>query len=63
MSRTFAQGGALTCVANREIRDMRSKRSSDPWIAQVMFGLVLTVFVVSEVAMFSGLATIPKNWP
>jgi hypothetical protein len=39
------------------------KPESDPWIAKVLFGLLLTVLVASETALFSGLATIPDNWP
>jgi hypothetical protein len=35
----------------------------DPWIAKVLFGLLLTVLVVSEAALYSGLATIPETWP
>jgi hypothetical protein len=39
------------------------KPESDPWIAKVLFGLLLTVLVVSETVLFSGLATIPDTWP
>jgi hypothetical protein len=39
------------------------KPESDPWIAKVLFGLLLTVLVVSETVLFSGLATIPDSWP
>jgi len=35
----------------------------DPWLAKVLFGLLLTVLVVSEAALYSGVATIPENWP
>jgi len=39
------------------------KPESDPLIAKILFGLLLTVLVVSETVLFSGLATIPDNWP
>jgi hypothetical protein len=36
---------------------------SDPFIAKVLFGLLLSVLVASEAALLSGLATIPDSWP
>jgi hypothetical protein len=39
------------------------KPAPDPWIARVLFGLLLTVLIVSEVVLFSGLATLPDSWP
>jgi hypothetical protein len=36
---------------------------SDPLIAKVLFGLLLTVLVASEAVLLSGLATIPDSWP
>jgi hypothetical protein len=35
----------------------------DPRLAKALFGLLLTVLVVSEAALYSGVATIPENWP
>jgi hypothetical protein len=39
------------------------KQETDPWIAKVLFGLLLSALVVSEAALYSGLATIPESWP
>jgi hypothetical protein len=39
------------------------KPESDPLIAKVLFGLLLTVLVASEAVLLSGLATIPDSWP
>ena len=35
----------------------------DPWIAKVLFGALLTVLVISEAVLFSGIVTIPESWP
>jgi hypothetical protein len=37
--------------------------AADPWIAKVLFGLLLTVLVVSEAVLFSGVVAIPESWP
>jgi hypothetical protein len=45
---------------------MRTRSGSPPpdsWIARVLFGVLLTALVVSEAALYSGLATIPDTWP
>jgi hypothetical protein len=39
------------------------KLEPDPLIAKVLFGVLLTVLVVSEAALYSGLATVPETWP
>ena len=39
------------------------KAEPDPWFAKVLFGILLTVLVVTEAALYSGLATIPETWP
>jgi hypothetical protein len=39
------------------------KPKSDPWIAKVLFGLLLTVLVIGEAVLFSGVAIIPESWP
>ena len=39
------------------------KPDSDPWIAKVLFGVLLTVLVVTKAALYSGLAIIPETWP
>ena len=42
---------------------MARRQPTDPWIAKVLFGLLLTVLVASEAVLFSGIATIPESWP
>jgi hypothetical protein len=32
-------------------------------MAKILFGVMLTALVVSEAALYSGLATIPETWP
>jgi hypothetical protein len=39
------------------------KPDSDPWIAKVLFGLLLMVLIVSEAVLFSGFATVSETWP
>jgi hypothetical protein len=39
------------------------KLAPDPWFAKVLFGVLLTALVISEAALYSGLATIPETWP
>ena len=40
-----------------------SKPDSDPWVAKVLFGSLLTVLIVSEAVLFSGFATVSETWP
>jgi hypothetical protein len=44
-------------------RKSSEKPESDPLVAKVLFGLLLTVLVASEAVLLSGLATIPDSWP
>jgi hypothetical protein len=39
------------------------KLAPDPWFAKVLFGVLLTALVISEAALYSGLATISETWP
>src|ERR1700722_10879811 len=39
------------------------KPARDPWTAKILFGVMLTALVVSEVALYSGVATIPESCP
>jgi hypothetical protein len=39
------------------------KPARDPWMAKILFGVMLTALVVSEAVLYSGLATIPETWP
>ena len=49
--------------ANDADKGSPRRLEADPWIAKVLFGVLLTVLVVSEAALYSGLATIPETWP
>jgi hypothetical protein len=39
------------------------KLAADPWFAKVLFGVLLTALVISEAALYSGLATVSETWP
>jgi len=48
----------MSNVGSSSMNRQSGKPAPDPWIAKVLFGLLLTVLIVSEVVLFSGLATI-----